>query len=660
VFTGAGTAGAYVSGRVTLSWPAVVDPESGIAEYRVLVNGRTTTVPGTLTSLSLDPLSGATTVSVTAVNKSGMAGAPSPTVTIRGDNTPPTAPVIKAPLNGQTVGAVATVRWTAATDADSGVARYEILLDGTPVATVNAPATSVDVTLPRVANGPRTLTMTAIDRVGNRSIPATAKVTLSRTVNPPTRLKAVGDPEGSIVSWTAPAGAQPTGYDIFVDGAAKTTVPATTTSWRLANGLPDGTHVVGVRARDELGNVSVTPTVRAVLDTTGPSRPKVSAPRAGAVVTGNKAVVTWSAAADSQSGIASYLVQVDHVQAAAVGGGVRTATVRVPDGSHRIDVIAVNGNGLRSTVADALGATVTATATAPTPARITSPSNGKLTKAGTATVTWAPAVDGGGLARYEVLLDGQPAGTADATATTTTVPLGPGAHTLAVRAVDLTGLVSTSATVKVTADAVAPRIGAPTVRLRAGSAAGGTPVTLTASATDAGGVCAITATMNGAPIGTAKAASLSVPVVLPAGATPAGVVVTATDCAGNVSTRTDPVSTASVAETAGQFSGAWTPLSGAYYDGGTAASASTAGAAVSLTFTGSQIAWIGSRSTTSGAATVYLDDKKVATVDTRGTAAQRQVLWTGATTPGAHTVKIVVAGTAGRPAVLVDGFAVIS
>ncbi|MBW6440269.1 hypothetical protein KZ829_41760 [Actinoplanes hulinensis] len=656
VFAGTGTFGPYASGSVTVSWPAVTDPESGIAEYRVLVNGQRTTVPGTQTSLKLAPFNGASTISVTAVNKSGMAGATSPTITVRGDNTPPTTPTITAPLNGQKVEGTATVRWKAATDTESGVARYEILLDGTPLSTVDAPATAADVTFPLITNGQRTLTLTAIDQVGNRSTQATTKVTLFRAVTAPTGLTAAGDPDGSVVSWTAPTGAQPAGYDILVDGAAKTTVPATTTSWRLANGLADGAHVVGVRSRDAAGNVSATATVKAVLDTTGPSRPKVSAPRAGAVVTRNKAVVTWSAAADLQSGIAAYVIEVDHVQAARVAGSTRTVTLTVPDGNHHVGVIAINGNGLRSTVTDAVATTFTATATAPTPAKITSPSSGKLTNAGNVSVTWAPATDGGGLARYEVLLDGQPAVTVDATTTTATVPLGQGTHTLAVRAVDPAGLVSTSTTVKITADLEGPTVAAPTVRLRTGSAAGGVPVTLTASATDANRVCAITAAANGTPVATAKAGRLSVSAVLPAGATLA---VTATDCAGNVSTRTDPVQLTPVAETAGQFTGAWTSLSGTDYTDGTASSASKAGAALSMTFTGTQVAWIGSRDTASGAATVYLDDKKVATVDTRGTTAHRQVLWAGTTTPGTHTVKIVVVGTAGRPTVLVDGLTVV-
>ncbi|GAB1694672.1 Ig-like domain-containing protein [Krasilnikovia sp. M28-CT-15] len=653
-------AGEYVSGPVTFSWPAVTDPESGIREYRVVVNGQQTVLPGTQTTLGVSAFSGPLTVGVTAVNKAGLVGAASPTRTVRGDNAPPSAPVLQAPTSGQTVGATTTVRWAAATDADSGVAGYEILLDAAKVSTVAAPATAAEVTLPALANGLHKLTVSAVDRVGNRSTRAETTVNLSRvTVSPPIGLKAVGDPNGSVISWTASVTSQVTGYDIIVDGVVTATVPATSTSWRLANGLADGAHVVGVRARDAVGNVSTTPTVKAVLDTTGPSQPKVAAPLTGAVVTGNKALVSWSVATDLQSGIAAYVVEVDHVQAALVGGTVHSATVVVPDGSHHIGVIAVNGNGLRSTVADALGVTVTATATAPAPAKITSPVSGKATNADTVSVTWAAAVDGGGLARYEVLLDGQLAVTVNGTTTSATVPLSLGAHTLAVRAVDPTGLVSTSPTAKITAEIVAPTVTAPTVQLRIGSAAGGVPVTLAASAADPSGICAITATANGTLVGTAKAAKLSVSTVLPAGATPASVVVTATDCAGNVTTRTDPVSLTSIAETAGQFSGAWTSLTGTSYVGGAAVSASTAGAAVSATFTGTQVAWIGSKTPTSGAATIYLDGKVVTTVDTRATTtANGQVLWTRATTPGTHTLKIVVVGTAGRPRVLVDGFAV--
>jgi hypothetical protein len=55
-------------------------------------------------------------------------------------------------------------------------------------------------------------------------------------------------------------------------------------------------------------------------------------------------------------------------------------------------------------------------------------------------------------------------------------------------------------------------------------------------------------------------------------------------------------------------------------------------------------------------ATVYLDGKRVATVDTRGRAAHRQLIWATATRTGTHTLKVVVRARTGRPTIALDGF----
>jgi hypothetical protein len=180
---------------------------------------------------------------------------------------------------------------------------------------------------------------------------------------------------------------------------------------------------------------------------------------------------------------------------------------------------------------------------------------------------------------------------------------------------------------------------------------------VSATATDASRVCSLTATVNGTTVRTVAAGALSVATVLPAGATAADVEVSAVDCAGNRATRGVQASPTVVAESAGQVVGAWTTLTDARYLGGAAASAAGAGASMKWTFTGSQVVLFGSRQPTSGAVAVYLDDRLVSTVDTRGVAAHRQALWTRAVPPGTHTVRIVVVGTAGRPTVTVDGIA---
>lgn len=74
------------------------------------------------------------------------------------------------------------------------------------------------------------------------------------------------------------------------------------------------------------------------------------------------------------------------------------------------------------------------------------------------------------------------------------------------------------------------------------------------------------------------------------------------------------------------------------------------------------MAWIVSRASTSGQAYVYLDGTKVTTVDLKSsTTLYRQALWTKTwSSPAKHTLKIVVVGTSGRPAITTDGIATIS
>jgi hypothetical protein len=106
--------------------------------------------------------------------------------------------------------------------------------------------------------------------------------------------------------------------------------------------------------------------------------------------------------------------------------------------------------------------------------------------------------------------------------------------------------------------------------------------------------------------------------------------------------------------------GSWAIVSSSAYLGDRALRSGTAGATVRFTFTGSQVAWIGTAGPGNGRADVYLDGTWSRTVDThRATTANRRVLyaarWPGS---GTHTITVKVAGTAGHPRVVVDGFVV--
>lgn len=131
---------------------------------------------------------------------------------------------------------------------------------------------------------------------------------------------------------------------------------------------------------------------------------------------------------------------------------------------------------------------------------------------------------------------------------------------------------------------------------------------------------------------------------------------TAYDYAGNTATASVTGTPVILQETAATKTGAWSTKSSTSYLGGKSYSSSTKNASLTWTFTGRSAAWVVSRAATSGQAHVYVDGVKAATVDLKSaTTKYRDAIWTKTwTTSAKHTVKIVVVGTSGRPAITTD------
>jgi hypothetical protein len=89
--------------------------------------------------------------------------------------------------------------------------------------------------------------------------------------------------------------------------------------------------------------------------------------------------------------------------------------------------------------------------------------------------------------------------------------------------------------------------------------------------------------------------------------------------------------------------------------------ASSAGASVEFRRSLMGVAVIGRRGPTSGKAKVYVDGVLASTIDLfRSTAQSRVVLFSRSwTTYAPHTVRVELEGTAGRPRVDIDGFAIL-
>jgi trimeric autotransporter adhesin len=136
----------------------------------------------------------------------------------------------------------------------------------------------------------------------------------------------------------------------------------------------------------------------------------------------------------------------------------------------------------------------------------------------------------------------------------------------------------------------------------------------------------------------------------------------ATDCSDNagVGYTTGPTSRITLTQNSSSaitYSGSWVRnarVSGA--SGGTLSYTTHAGASATLHFTGRQIAWVASKSSGRGKASVYIDGSRVAIVDLHAAGVlRRQVVYAHAFAGiGAHTIRIVCLGTPGRAIVDID------
>jgi hypothetical protein len=111
---------------------------------------------------------------------------------------------------------------------------------------------------------------------------------------------------------------------------------------------------------------------------------------------------------------------------------------------------------------------------------------------------------------------------------------------------------------------------------------------------------------------------------------------------------------------AAKYAGSWGTTSSTSYYGGRMKFATKTNASVTYTFTGSAVAWLTALGPTRGTARIYVDGVLAGSVSTyRSTGVSRQVKFLRTfPTSGTHTLRIVVAGTAGHPRIDIDAFLV--
>lgn len=146
------------------------------------------------------------------------------------DSTPPTAFTLQTPTPGSTITTKPAFTWTASSDPQTGIHRYEVFLDGNPfpVATTRTPSASLTNTA--IGNGAHTWFVKAYNWAGGVTTSATATFTMNDTT-PPAAFAALVPAAGSTVPgavttfiWeqTTDVGAGVSQYVLNVDGTDRT------------------------------------------------------------------------------------------------------------------------------------------------------------------------------------------------------------------------------------------------------------------------------------------------------------------------------------------------------------------------------------------------------------------------------------------------------
>ncbi len=109
------------------------------------------------------------------------------------------------------------------------------------------------------------------------------------------------------------------------------------------------------------------------------------------------------------------------------------------------------------------------------------------------------------------------------------------------------------------------------------------------------------------------------------------------------------------------YRGPWRMARAAAYSGGSVKDAKARGARATTTFTGRSIALVTTRAPKRGKVRIYVNGTRVATIDLRRSSRlTRSVVWQRTwATSATRTIRIVVVGTAGRPRVDLDAFAIL-
>ncbi|WP_217912802.1 S8 family peptidase [Miltoncostaea marina] len=165
------------AGAVAMAWSASADAASGLAGYRLLIDGAVVARPSAPRAAVAGLADGVHHWSVVAVDRAGNARAAAGRALVI-DTAPPSAALPVAPVHGaRAAGPAVRLAWRPATDATSGLAAQRLLVDGRVAAVLPPSAAEHRLTL---ARGAHLWQVVAVDAAGHE------------TAGPPRALTVIG------------------------------------------------------------------------------------------------------------------------------------------------------------------------------------------------------------------------------------------------------------------------------------------------------------------------------------------------------------------------------------------------------------------------------------------------------------------------------------
>ncbi|MBN1779986.1 VCBS domain-containing protein [bacterium] len=316
------------------TWETATDDITGIHHYKLFVDGSANPVadniPPASTSINTVSLAvGSHTWYIIAVDSAANERQSTQIWTVKIDNVLPHAFDLTGPAdNSWHQTATPTFAWQASQDDGSGLAEYELYIDGSGTPHVDNIASDVtQITLSAekaLPEGTHTWYVVAKDVLGN-SRASSATYTIHIDPTPPTAFNLLTPGNSGYVNSPSPmlswqASTDPTSglaeYELCIDLTLNRDALNVTSSTPVSP-LTEGEHSWQVKAIDNVGNITWSSLWHFTVDTQAPAAFTLISPSASQTVYHNKPTLSWQTTTDATSGFDHFELFVDDVKVAA-------------------------------------------------------------------------------------------------------------------------------------------------------------------------------------------------------------------------------------------------------------------------------------------------------------------------------------------------------